>query len=123
MKKLLTKLECKFVSQGEEIRNPHFLALTNWCEVSEIDLEKYILNQGKIALNNDQLDDNFDYDIITKKGLEKLLGKNYKKGMKEIKNIEICEECIFKYQHRLTGFCKNLYKKEKKEACNNASLN
>lgn len=121
MKKLKSKLDCKFIFKGEELRNPHFLALTNWCEVSEIDLEKYILNQGKIALNNDQLDDDFDYDIITKKGLEKVLGKNYKQGMKEIKNIEVCQECIYKYQYRLAGFCNNLYRK-KKEAPKDASL-
>jgi len=121
MKKLKSKLECKFVSQGEDLHNPHFLALIDWCEVNGVDLEKYILHQGKIVLNDDTLDDDWDYDIITKKGLERVLGKNYKKSMKEIKNKEVCENCIYKFQYRLAGFCKNLYRK-KKEASNDAPL-
>jgi hypothetical protein len=119
--KLKSKLECKFVSQGEKLNNPYFLAMVDWCEVEGIDLERYILNQEKLVLNNVQFNDDFDYDIITKKGLEKVLGKNYKQRMKEIKNIEVCKECIFKYQYRLAGFCNNLYRK-KKEAPIDASF-
>lgn len=111
--KLKTRIECKFVSKGKELRNPHFQALVDWCEQENIDIEQYILNQGKTILGYSDLDNDWDYDILTKKGLEKILGNSFKKGYKEIKNIELCEKCIFKYQYILTGSCKNLFREKK----------
>ena len=123
-KELITRLECIFLAEGEGLNNPHFLSLIDFCEVNDISLENYIIEQGKKHIKNTSgnVFSKVDYDMLTRKGLESLLGKNYKKGMENIKTKKMCDKCIYRHRYRISGICSNLYKEEKKEVTQITSL-